>query len=221
MTEKGTTDREALKKRVQELAKGPEDRSAVEAGLRRLSQQGIPKKDVPRKEIISKKEEILDRVQRRAEVYEQVSQSCAKSAALAVMEEFGYGDMQVVKALSSFPGISLSGETCGGVTGAMAALSLYFGSDDLLDYQANARSYGKCIKLIQRFEEELGTTKCRKIHEDIIFGRYYNNADIEEGYAGFVRDKGFEKCGLPPGIGARIAARIIIEDMEKQEKGPP
>lgn len=70
--------------------------------------------------------------------------------------------------------------------------------------------------LFQSFEQAFGTTKCREIHENVIFGRYYNTADIEEGYPSFVRDKGFEKCGLPPGIGARIAARIIIEDMEKR-----
>jgi len=89
------------------------------------------------------------------------------------------------------------------------------GKDDLLDYNANARTYGKCRQLIQSFEQALGTTKCREIHENVIFGRYYNTADVKEGYPSFVRDKGFEKCGLPPGIGARIAARIIIEDMEK------
>ena len=215
MIEKASTDFEALKKRIQELAKGPKDKEAVEARLKVLSEQGIPKKIINPKELIRRKEEILERVQRNAEAYEQVSQSCAKSAALAVMEEFGYGDMSVVKALSAFPGIALTGETCGGITGAMAALSLYFGKDDLLDYNANGRTYGKCRKLIQSFEQALGTTKCREIHENVIFGRYYNTADIQEGYPGFVRDKGFEKCGLPPGIGARIAASIIIEDMEK------
>lgn len=214
MKEKTPADVESLKKRVQELAKGPEDKEAVEAKLKELSQQGIRKKEINPDELINMKEEILERVQRRAEAYEQVSQNCAKSAALAVIEEFGLGDISVVKALSGFPGIALTGETCGGVTGAMVALSLYFGKDDLLDHGANARTYGKCRKLIQYFEQTLGTTKCREIHENVIFGQYYNTADIDEGYPGFVRDKGFEKCGLPPGIGARIAARIIIEDME-------
>jgi C_GCAxxG_C_C family probable redox protein len=202
MTEKASPDFESLKKRVQELAKGLGDKEAIKARLKALSQQGIPKKEMDPDELISRKEEILERVQKRAEAYEQVSQSCAKSAALAVMEEFGYGDMSVVKALSAFPGIELTGETCGGITGAMAALSLYFGKDDLLDYNANARTYGKCRKLIQSFEQALGTTKCREIHENVIFGRYYNTADIKEGYPSFVRDKGFEKCGLPPGIWA-------------------
>jgi hypothetical protein len=30
----------------------------------------------------------------------------------------------------------------------------------------------------------------------------------------FARAKGFEKCGLLPGIGARLAAEIIIEGLE-------
>ena len=168
--------------------------------------------------IVDQKEEILDRVQRRAEAYEQVSQSCAKGSALAVMVEFGLGNLTVLRALSSFPGIALTGETCGGVCGGMAALSIYFGSDNLLDFGANATAYGKCRKLIQQFEQALGTTKCRKIHESVLFDRYHNTADPREGYKDFVQDRGFEKCGLPPGIGARIAAKIIIEDMEKKLK---
>ncbi len=216
MTEKASPDYETLKIKVEELAKGPEDGKAIEARLKQLSQHGIPAKKLDPDEVIGIKNDILDSVQRRAEEYEQVSQSCAKSSALAVMEEFGFGDIKVITALSPFPGVSLTGETCGAISGGMAALALYFGKDDLLAFESNARLYGKCRKLINRFEQALGTTKCRKIHENVIFGRYYNTADVSEGYPGFISDKGFEKCGLPPGLGARIAAGIIIEDMEKK-----
>ncbi len=216
MAEKTSPDYETLKKRVRELSNGPENRTAIEERLKHLSEHGIPEKKLDPDEIINQKEQILDRVQRRAEAYEQVSQSCAKSSALAVMEEFGLGNIEVVTALSPFPGVALTGETCGGVSGGMAALSLYFGRDDLLNIGANAVVYGKCRKFIQRFLKEMGTTKCRDLHENIIFGQYYETADPNEGYPAFIRDRGFEKCGLPPGIGARIAARIIIEDMEKK-----
>ena len=219
MNEKRSPDYETLKKRVKELADGPENRAATEERLKRLSEQGIPKKKIDQDEIINNKEQVLDRVQKMAEAYEQVSQSCAKSSALAVMEEFGLGNIKVVTALSPFPGVALTGETCGGVTGGMAALALYFGRDDLLDVGTNARVYGKCRKFIQSFLTEMGTTKCRDIHEDVIFGQYYETADPNEGYPAFIRDRGFEKCGLPPGIGARIAAGIIIEDMEKKKAG--
>jgi C_GCAxxG_C_C family probable redox protein len=217
MTEKTSPDYRALKIKVEALAKGPKDRGAIEARLKELSQHGIPAKKIDPDEVISKKGQILDSVQRRAEEYEQVSQSCAKSSALAVMEEFGFGDIKVITALSPFPGIALTGETCGAISGAMTALALYFGQDDLLAFEANARLYGKCRKLIKRFEQALGTTKCREIHQNVIFERYYDTADITEGYPAFISDKGFEKCGLPPGIGARIAAGIIIEDLEKKK----
>ncbi len=219
MNEKRSPDYETLKKRVNELADGPANRADIEERLKRLSVQGIPKKKIDPDEIINNKEQVLDRVQKMAEAYEQVSQSCAKSSALAVMEEFGLGNIKVVTALSPFPGVALTGETCGGVTGGIAALALYFGRDDLLDVGTNAKVYGKCRKFIQSFITEMGTTKCREIHEDVIFGQYHETADPNEGYPAFVRDKGFEKCGLPPGIGARLAARIIIEDMEKKKAG--
>jgi C_GCAxxG_C_C family probable redox protein len=202
--------------KVDQLANGPEDRPAIEARLKKLSQYGIPREELDPEEVIRDKKQILDRVQMRAEEYEQVSQSCAKSSALAIMEEFGFGDIKVITALSPFPGIALTGETCGAISGGMSALGLYFGKDDLLDFEANARLYGKCRKFIKRFEQALGTTKCREIHQHVVFGRYYDTADITEGYPGFISDKGFEKCGLPPGIGARIAAGIIIEDLEKK-----
>ena len=217
MDKKASPDYGALKIRAEELAKGPDDRPAIEARLKNLSQHGIPRKKLDPDEVISKKKQILDRVQMRAEEYEQVSQSCAKSSALAIMEEFGFGDIKVITALSPFPGVALTGETCGAISGGMTALALYFGKDDLLAFEANARLYGKCRKLIKRFEQALGTTKCREIHQNVIFGRYYDTADIAEGYPAFISDKGFEKCGLPPGIGARIAANIIIEDLEKKK----
>ena len=218
MEKKQSPDYSLLKAQVKKLAKGPANKAAVEARLKEFSQKGIPKKMLDPDEMIAQKQKILDRVQRRAEEYEQVSQSCAKSSALAVMEEFGFGDITVITALSSFPGISLTGETCGAVTGSMAALSLYFGKSDLLDFTANARSYAQCRRFIHLFEQEIGTTKCHEIHEDVIFGTYHDPSDIHEGYPAFLKDKGFEKCALPPGIGARLCAQIIIEYMEKDKE---
>jgi C_GCAxxG_C_C family probable redox protein len=214
MAEKFSPDYTTLKARVQELAKGPDDRAAVEARLKRLSSGGIPKKVIIRDEMIVNKQEILDRVQKRAEEYEQVDQNCAKSPALAVMEEFGFGDIRIITALSSLPGVALTGETCGAVLGGLAVLSTYFGGDNLLDYKANARSYAQSRKFLYLFEKEMGATKCRHIHKELIFGKYHNVADPKEGYPAFVSDKGFEKCALPSGVSARICAEIIIQDME-------
>jgi C_GCAxxG_C_C family probable redox protein len=218
MAEKPSPDYPALKARVLKLANGPDDRAAVEARLKKLSSEGIPRKQIIRGEMIANKQVILHRVQKRAEEYEQVDQNCAKSPALAVMEEFGFGDIKIITALSSLPGVALTGETCGAVLGGLVALSTYFGNDDLLDYSANARSYAQSRKFIYLFEKELGATKCRHIHKDVIFGQYHNVADPQEGYPAFVRDKGFEKCALPSGVSARICAEVIIQDMERKKQ---
>ena len=60
-------DYEALKAKVQELAERDWDVPAIEARMKRLSQDGIPRKKLDPKEILANKEQILDRVQRRAE----------------------------------------------------------------------------------------------------------------------------------------------------------
>jgi len=68
-------------------------------------------------------------------------------------------------------------------------------------------------KFIPRFEQELGTILCPKLHEDLIFGRYMDPGGSREKFEAFKEAKGYERCALPPGIGARIAAEIIIESM--------
>jgi C_GCAxxG_C_C family probable redox protein len=208
------TDYEALKARVQELAERVWDVLAIEARYRKLAAEGIPRKTLNRDEILAHKQQILDRVQRRAEEYNFFARNCAKSTALAVMEEFGLGNMEIVKALSPFPGFGGTGWMCGGVTGALIALGLYFGSDELQDYDAVAATIMAARKFMPRFEEEVGSVLCPKIHEDVVFGRYMDPAASPENMAAFAEAKGFEKCGLLPGIGARLAAEIIIESME-------
>jgi C_GCAxxG_C_C family probable redox protein len=216
MEEIKSPDYKYLKTKVQALAKGPIDRHAVEVKMRKLSTDGFPIQEADVMEMTARREEILDRVQKRAEEYEQVGHSCAKAAPLAIMEEFGFGDIKTIRALSSMPGVALTGETCGAVIGGLFALSTYFGSDNLLNYEGNAACISKSRQFISLFKRELGTTICRKIHEDVVFGTYHETADKEHGYPAFLIDHGFEKCGLPPGISARIIAQIILDDLEKE-----
>jgi C_GCAxxG_C_C family probable redox protein len=156
---------------------------------------------------------ILDRVQRRAEEYNFAARNCARSTALAVMEEFGLGSMETVKALSPFPGFGGTGWMCGGVTGGLIALGLFFGSDELQDYDAVGATIGAARLFMPRFEAEVGALVCPKIHEDVVFGRYMDPAASPESMEAFAQAKGFEKCGLLPGIGARLAAEIIIDGL--------
>ena len=207
-------DYEALQARVQELAERDWDVPALEARIKKLSAEGIPKKKLDPKEMLANKEQILDRVQRRGEEYNLLACNCAKGTALAIIEEFGLGNMEIIRALSPFPGFGGTGWMCGGVTGALIALGLYFGSDDVQDYDAVGATIMAARKFMPRFEEEVGSVVCPKIQEDVVFGRYMDPAASPENMEAFAKAKGFEKCGLFPGIGARLAAEIIIESLE-------
>lgn len=206
-------DYEKLKERVQELADRDWDMPAIEARHKRLAVEGIPRKTLDPDKILANKQEILDRVQQRAEEYNYFARNCARSTALAVMEEFGLGNMEIVKALSPFPGFGGTGWMCGGVTGGLIALGLFFGSEDLQDYDAVGATIGAARQFMPRFEHQVGALVCPKIHEDVVFGRYMDPAASPEKMEAFAEAKGFEKCGLLPGVGARIAAEIIIESL--------
>jgi C_GCAxxG_C_C family probable redox protein len=207
-------DYAALKKKVNELAATDWDVPAIEARIKKLSQDGIPRKRLDPKDLLANKEQILDRVQRRGEEYNFLARNCARSTALAVMEEFGLGNMEIIKALSPFPGFGGTGWMCGGVTGGLIALGLYFGSDDLQNYEAAGATIIAARKFMLHFEKEIGAVVCPKIHEEVVFGRYMDPAASPENMQAFAAAKGFEKCGLLPGIGARLAAEIIIESLQ-------
>ena len=206
-------DYDALKVKVQELAERDWDLPAIEARYKKLAANGIPRKEPDRDEILANKQQILDRVQRRAEEYNFLARNCARSTALAVMEEFGLGNMEVIKALSPFPGFGGTVWMCGGVTGGLIALGLYFGNEDLQDYDAVGRTIMAAREFMPRFEQLTGALTCPKLHEDVVFGRYMDPAASPENMEAFAREQGFEKCGVFPGAGARLAAEIIIDSM--------
>ena len=209
------TDYDALKARVQELAERNWDEAAIKVRIRKLSQEGIPPKELDPRELLANKEEILDRVQLRAEEYNFMLKNCAQGTALALMEEFGLGNMEIVKALTPFPGIGGTGEICGGITGSLIAFGLFFGSDDRLDYEAVNKTIATAQKFMAFFEGKIGHLYCADIIEDVILGHRLNPGDSEEAMFTFASEKGFEKCGLPPGIGVRLAAEFIIDSMQQ------
>jgi C_GCAxxG_C_C family probable redox protein len=212
------TDYPALRKRVAELAVAARDVPAIEARVRKLMAKGLPRKKLDPKKALASKERILDRVQRRAEEYNFIFKNCARSTALALMEEFGLGNMEIIKALAPFPGIGGSGRICGGITGSLIAFGLYFSSDDLLDRSAMNDPKKNPMPVAQKFmalfEEAIGHLYCTDIIETVILGHRLNPGESPEAMAIYTREKGFEKCCLPPGIGARLAAGLIIDSLK-------
>ncbi len=130
------------------------------------------------------------------------------------MEAFGLGSFDIIRALSPFPGIGGTGRTCGAVSGGLISLGLYFGKDDLTNYAGNRAAVAAAGVFLGRFEENLGSLECRDI-QTLLLGRYFDSKDGKSNADAFVKAKGFEKCTVAAGIGARLAAELIIEDMER------
>jgi C_GCAxxG_C_C family probable redox protein len=207
-------DYAALKQKVDELAARAWDVPALEARIRQLSRGGIPKKKLDPKELLANKEQILARVELRAEEYNFILKNCAQGTALALLEEFGLGNMEIIKALTPFPGIGGTGEICGGITGSLIAFGLFFGGDDRLDYNAMNNTILIAQKFMANFEGKIGHMYCADIIETVILGRRLNPGESEAAMLTFTGEKGFEKCGLPPGIGVRLAAGVIIDSLK-------
>ncbi|HEY54707.1 MAG TPA: C_GCAxxG_C_C family protein [Dehalococcoidia bacterium] len=205
----------AMKTKVDELAAREWDVAGIQARVRKLAKEGIPKKKLDPKELLAHKAEILARVELHAEEYNFITKNCAQGTALALMEEFGLGDMEVIKALTPFPGVGGTGDMCGGITGSLITFGLFFGSDVPLDFDAMNNAILISQKFMANFEGKIGHMYCADIIETVILGHRLNPGDSEEAMVAFTNEQGFEKCGLPPGTGVKLAAEVIIDSMQK------
>jgi len=196
--------------KLQELEHRAWDVQGIVARFKSLEKAGIPQKHLNKEELIADKNHILDRVQRHAEEYNYLLKNCAQGTALALLEEFGLGSIQIVKALANFPGIGGTGEMCGAVTGSLIAFGLHFAPNDILDCEAKGATMVNAQKFISLFKDKMGYLHCSEIQEHVIFGKNMAPGASEENMKAFAEAKGFEKCGLAPGYGARMAAEFMI-----------
>ncbi len=206
-------ENENLKKKIDELGARQWDDKAIMDRIRKFAEEGIPKKTLTKENLIAEKDEILDRVQLRAEEYNYILKNCAQGTAMALLEEFGIGSMEVIKTLMLFPGIGGSGEICGGITGSLIAFGLFFFGDDPFDLSKVGDKMVLAQKFMGYFEDEVGYLYCSEIQEKVIFGKNMDPGASEENMTAFTLAKGFEKCGLVPGIGARTAAGFMIDNI--------
>ena len=197
-------------KRVPGLAARSWEAEAIRVRLDNLRQNGFDPQCLDWAAVKANREDVLDRVQLRAEEYEYLTHSCAKGTALALMEEFGLGNWAITRAMSPFPGFGMTGGICGAVTGGLIALGLFFGSDDPENYEGTGRTMTAAREFNARFKEELGTIMCPELQEDVIFGRYMDPRASPENFAAFQKAQGYEKCALLPGVGARLAAEVML-----------
>ena len=204
-------DIEFYRNRVESLEKREWDDKAIRARLDNLRQNGFGPKVEDLEPLTRDREGLVARVRLRAEEYEYLTHSCSKGSALALMEEFGLGNWEIIRAMSPFPGFGMTGGICGGVTGSLVALGLYFGSDDPEDFEGTGRTMTAARTFIARFKEEVGTVMCPELQEKVVFGRYMDTRASRENFEAFKKASGYKKCALLPGIGTGIGAEVILD----------
>ena len=151
--------------------------------------------------------------------YEKKYRGCSQSTIASVQDTLEIRNDFVFKAASGFPaGCGLLGDgMCGGYTGGIMIMSLFFGRrrekfDD--DREENYRSFRMACALHDKFIEEYGTIICRDIHCKI-FGRSFNLWDPEDKKA--FEDAGAhkDKCTTVVANASAWAAGAILDEIKK------
>ena len=122
----------------------------------------------------------------------------------------------VFKAASALAGgVARQGETCGALTGAILALGTVVGRERMEDIKQFRSAMDPATKIYEAFKERIGDTLCKEIMI-IRYGRSFRLDDPEDVKA-FREAGGNDANGCPEicGIAARIAAEVILENMEK------
>jgi len=141
--------------------------------------------------------------------YMELSNNCAQSAFLALSEQFGLGNKDMVKALTPIPGIAERGETCGAVTGALLALGLVIGRNNLTDWEGYRDSLKPANEFCDRFEEKMGSIRCR----DIVKNEFGMELDLRknEDLQKFQQADATHTCSRVVQTAVQIAADIILK----------
>ena len=155
------------------------------------------------------KDQVFKLLDQKVNHYMELSHHCAQSSFLALSEQFGLGNADMVKALSPIPGIAERGETCGAVSGALLALGLVFGKNNISDWQGYRDSLKPANEFCDRFEQELGSLRCR----DIVKSEFGMELDLrkEDDLQKFQEAGATHTCSMVVRTAVRIAADLIME----------
>jgi len=148
---------------------------------------------------------------------------CSQAVLGAVQETLGIGNTESFRAATVLSGgVARRGETCGALLGALLALGLAMGRDDMKDTAAYGRATDAAQPVIETFKERvqaafeltepLESTLCRDIQARI-FGRafvMYDKADLQEFLAAGGHDP--DKCPQVCGIAAAVATEAILDN---------
>ena len=161
-------------------------------------------------------------IERAAELgsrYEVEYFGCSQSTLAAVIEAFGIGGRNILRASTAFAGgVVRRGNVCGALSGGLIMIGYLAGRDDLQMADQYQRGMGYADKLCQRFEDAYGSVVCREIQQRK-YGRTFDlrrDEDREALHAIMAKDP--EACQGVTRDAARWTGEIVAEILQE---GPP
>lgn len=112
--------------------------------------------------------------------YEMKYFGCSQTVLCALMETFGVGSPDVLRAATTFAGgVARRGNACGSLSGGLIMIGLLTGRDDLEMLDQYQRGMNFADRLCKKFEAAYGSIVCKDIQK-IKFGRSFDLLKAEE-----------------------------------------
>lgn len=154
------------------------------------------------------KEEIYQKLNELVFKNFSVYGTCSQTAFSTLNEVFKLDADNITKALASFPGIAMRGETCGAVSGCLLAIALVYEKDS--DSKERPKlSDGPSMNFCTRFENEYGSTRCRDVIQKVTNKEY--KITKPEDYGIVAQEGVLNNCPEVVKKAVHIAADIILE----------
>lgn len=178
------------------------------------------------------KEEIIRDIHEQAYRTQMNYRGCTQVVIKALMDHLEMYSQEVFRAATPFAaGVARKGGSpCGALTGALLAIGLYCGRNDLQEagppkevigspyVNPYTKSHDLAAEMFDRFNEFWGTTTCNVIQEKLL-GRKMDVRDPEVEKlmkSGEYFDMLSKVCCNVSASAAKMAAEIILRDMEQE-----
>jgi C_GCAxxG_C_C family probable redox protein len=147
--------------------------------------------------------------------------NCAQTSFLAMHEalDLDVDAKDFEQALTAYPGIGHTGETCGAVTGPLLAIGLALGPEDAADTKQTMKAGAAAHHLCAAITGEFGSTRCGEIIEGF-YGKRVDMTDPEQVKA-YAAAGGQEHCLSVIRASVKAAKDIIDESAGKEREFQP
>jgi C_GCAxxG_C_C family probable redox protein len=147
--------------------------------------------------------------------------NCAQTSFLAMQEalDLDVDPKDFEQALTAYPGIGHTGETCGAITGPLLAIGLALGPEEAGKAEQTMKAGVAAHQLCAAVTGEFGSTRCGEIIEGF-YGKRVDMTDPHE-VQGYAAAGGQEHCLSVICASVSVAKSLIDESAVKEGDSQP